>query len=86
MAPWHEGPHTRSGTHVRTNYYILVRTCFGAIAGAAPAASDKAASIAARAAIGLDSPGHAATGRNSAKTLVRDDRRSQDFTQGALSL
>ena len=39
-----------------------------------------------RARNGLNSPGHAATGRNSAKTLVRDDRRSQDFTQGTLSL
>ena len=38
-----------------------------------------------RAAIGLDSHGHAATGRNSSKTLVRDDRRSQDFTLGTLS-
>ena len=34
----------------------------------------------------LNSPGHAATGRNSAKTLVRDDRRSQDFTLGDRSV
>ena len=29
--------------------------------------------------------GHAATGRERCKTLVRDDRRSQDFTLGTLS-
>ena len=39
-----------------------------------------------RAAIGLDSPGHAATGRKCCKTLVRDDRRSQDFTLGDRSV
>ena len=38
-----------------------------------------------RAAITLDSHGHAATGRKCCKTLVRDDRRSQDFTLGTLS-
>ena len=37
-----------------------------------------------RAGIQLASAGHAATGRNSCKTLVRDDRRSQDFTLGTI--